>query len=437
MKTKSTVYGQFADNLTEGRLGDLCTKVHGIQTGPFGSQLHREDYVTEGTPILTIEHIGENRIIHQDLPCVSKNDNERLSKYCLAEGDIVFSRVGSVDRRSIVRQAEAGWLFSGRCLRVRPDQAMIDPVFLSYFFGLPAFREHVRAIAVGATMPSLNTKLLSDLTILYPTLPEQRTIAHILGTLDDKIELNRQTNQALEEMAHAIYKDWFVDFGPIRAKIDGREPYLPRELWDLFPDRLVDSELGEIPEGWEAGHFGHFISHRNQRIGNKDAIVLSAVASGKLVKSTDLFEKRVHSLDVSQYLTVEQWDIAYNPSRINIGSVGILKEPILGAVSPVYIVASPQPEFRRFAEFLLRSSSTKNWINLLASGSVRQSLSFSDFASIPCTIPNREVLKLFDGLWIPLSDLILSMAYESENLSMQRDTLLPKLIAGEIRAEGM
>ena len=92
---------------------------------------------------------------------------------------------------------------------------------------------------------------LENIESALPTLPEQRTIAHILGTLDDKIELNRRMNQTLEEMARVIFQDWFVDFGPVRAKLEDREPYLPPELWDLFPDRLVDSELGEIPEGWE------------------------------------------------------------------------------------------------------------------------------------------------------------------------------------------
>ena len=256
MKNKNTVYGSFSSTFTEDRLGNLCTQDAGIQTGPFGSQLHQKDYVLVGTPIITVEHLGENRIIHQDLPCVSNYDRERLSRYALRTGDIVFSRVGSVDRRSLVRQAEDGWLFSGRCLRVRPNRDKIDSGYLSYFLGLPAFQEHIRSVAVGATMPSLNTKLLSDVTILYPPLPEQRAIAHILGTLDDKIELNRRMNQTLEEMARAIYNDWFVDFGPVRAKLEGREAYLSSDLWDLFPDRLVDSDLGEIPEGWEVKALG-------------------------------------------------------------------------------------------------------------------------------------------------------------------------------------
>src|SRR5690606_12964407 len=144
------------------RLANLCDPIAGIQTGPFGSQLHQKDYVEVGTPIITVEHLGENRILHENTPKVSNKDRNRLSRYLLKKGDIVFSRVGSVDRRALVREEEDGWLFSGRCLRVRPDPAKIDSQYLSYFFGLPAFKEYIRSIAVGATMPSLNTALLSD-----------------------------------------------------------------------------------------------------------------------------------------------------------------------------------------------------------------------------------------------------------------------------------
>ena len=251
-----TAYGRMSTDFSEHVLGDLCESRNGVQTGPFGSQLHKKDYVEVGTPIITVEHLGDNRIIHRNLPRVSDNDKERLNKYVLREGDIVFSRVGSVDRRSLVRSEEDGWLFSGRCLRVRPDPNRIDSVYLSYFLGHPAFKEHIRSIAVGATMPSINTKILKDVMVYIPSLSEQRRIAHILGTLDDKIELNRRMNETLEEMARAIFKDWFVDFGPVRAKMEGWDAYLPEEIWRLFPDRLVESELGEVPEGWGVRQLG-------------------------------------------------------------------------------------------------------------------------------------------------------------------------------------
>ena len=115
-------------------------------------------------------------------------------------------------------------------------------------------------------MPSLNTRLLSSIVVPHPPLPEQRAIAHVLGTLDDKIELNRRMNETLEAMARALFKSWFVDFDPVRAKMEGRDTGLPQDIADLFPDRLVDSEMGEIPEGWEVEFLGDLAKTRRRGI---------------------------------------------------------------------------------------------------------------------------------------------------------------------------
>ena len=147
-----------------------------IQTGPFGSQLHKEDYVEIGTPIVTVEHLGNRTFTEQNLPKVSDNDKERLKKYILSTGDIVFSRVGSVDRCSYVDKRHNGWMFSGRCLRVRPTQD-IDSLYLYYYFCLESTRQFVRNIAVGATMPSINTKLLGEVPINVPDMLAQKKIS--------------------------------------------------------------------------------------------------------------------------------------------------------------------------------------------------------------------------------------------------------------------
>lgn len=167
-----------------------------IQTGPFGSQLHKEDYVEDGTPIVTVEHLGSRIFTEQNLPKVSDYDKQRLSKYVLRAGDIVFSRVGSVDRCSFVDQAHDGWMFSGRCLRVRPYEK-IEPLYLYYFFCLEETKQFVRNIAVGATMPSINTKLLGEVEVSYPNMATQRKVAGTLSAIDSKIELNQQINDNL------------------------------------------------------------------------------------------------------------------------------------------------------------------------------------------------------------------------------------------------
>ena len=180
-----------------------------IQTGPFGSQLHKEDYVKKGTPIVTVEHLGNKNFTKQNLPCVSDKDKIRLNKYILKTGDIVFSRVGSVDRCSYVSKSYDGWMFSGRCLRVRPGK-MLNAEYLYYFFLLDSTKQFVRNIATGATMPSINTKFMGEVPVVVPPLTVQEKIVDVLRNLDDKIQLNTEINKNLEAQAQAYFLDRFI-----------------------------------------------------------------------------------------------------------------------------------------------------------------------------------------------------------------------------------
>jgi type I restriction enzyme S subunit len=159
-----------------------------VKTGPFGSSLHEHDYVQDGTPIITVEHLGEFRVTRQNLPLISDEDCRRLNTYTLEAGDIVFSRVGSVDRNALIREDEAGWLFSGRLLRVRADKKRVVPAFLSHQFHTESFKNSVLAVAVGQTMASLNTKILKNLRVLVPSIAEQVAIATIVSDLNTEIE---------------------------------------------------------------------------------------------------------------------------------------------------------------------------------------------------------------------------------------------------------
>jgi type I restriction enzyme, S subunit len=180
------------------RLGQVAE----VKTGPFGSSLHESDYVEVGTPIITVEHLGEFGVEHANLPLVSKADRRRLSAYSLVEGDIVFSRVGSVDRNALVRSSESGWLFSGRLLRVRPEKQRVYAPFLSYQFHSETFKASVRSVAVGQTMASLNTQILNGLVVTLPSLPEQTAIAAVLSDMDAELaalEARREKTRALKQ----------------------------------------------------------------------------------------------------------------------------------------------------------------------------------------------------------------------------------------------
>ncbi len=181
-----------------------------VKTGPFGSQLKNEQYITGGTPVVTVEHINNFRIENFAYPSVTAHDKKRLSRYLLNEGDIIFTRVGSVDLSAYVQPHQHGWMFSSRMLRVRPDQR-VDSRFLSYFFQQKSFRDYILNISVGATMPSINTEILKGIPISYPSLPEQKAIAAVLSSLDNKIDLLHCQNLTLEAMAETLFRQWFIE----------------------------------------------------------------------------------------------------------------------------------------------------------------------------------------------------------------------------------
>ena len=418
---KDTVYGPMSADLLERNLGDLCDTKNGVQTGPFGSQLHKKDYVAVGTPIITVEHLGENRIIHEDLPQVSDEDTDRLSKYVLRQGDIVFSRVGSVDRRSLVRKSEDGWLFSGRCLRVRPNPNWIDAVYLSYFLGFPTFKEHIRSIAVGATMPSINTKILKDVAVYFPPLPEQRRIAHILGTLDDKIELNRRMNETLEEMARAIFKDWFVDFGPVRAKIEGRDAYLPEEIWRLFPDRLVESELGEVPEGWGVKalgdvielRYGKSLTAKNRRVGDVPVYGSNGQVgwhNEELVKGPGIVVGR----------------------KGNPGVVKWVHSDFFPIDTTFYAASKLEPPSMHFLFFALEEQDLPSVAADSAVPGLNRNLAYMNEQALPTGALLGKFTQIVSTMFANRREL----EAETMELTDLRDEMLPKLVAGDIDLTG-
>src|SRR5260221_10707196 len=158
------LFNQLPKEWEQTTLGEACTRNGGdIQTGPFGSQLHASDYVPIGIPSIMPQNIGDNRISTDGIAYITRKDAERLNRYRVRKGDIVYSRRGDVERRAIIRENEEGWLCGTGCLRIRFDNNNIDPLFISYYLGHPSVRQWIVRHAVGATMPNLNTGILSAL----------------------------------------------------------------------------------------------------------------------------------------------------------------------------------------------------------------------------------------------------------------------------------
>lgn len=416
--------GHIPDGWTYTTLGKACADGGGdIQTGPFGSQLHAADYVPVGVPSIMPQNIGDNRISEYGIARITPEDATRLSRYLVREGDIVYSRRGDVEKRALIRANEDGWLCGTGCLRVRLGDNGANPSYAAYYLGHPSVREWIVRHAHGATMPNLNTSILSSCPFVIPPPAEQRAIAHILGTLDDKIELNRRRNQTLEAMARALFKDWFVDFGPVRAKMEGRHPYLPADLWQLFPDRLDDEGK---PEGWSErplGDFVHIYDSRRVPLSGKQRRERQGPypyhgAAGLMDSVDDFLFDGVHVLlgedgsvvkpngrPYTQYVWGKFW--VNNHAHVLRGR-GISNETLLLFLDQCDV-----------APFV--------------TGAVQPKLSQGNLKAIPFINAGDALLRRFGEIVDPLFAQIRCVTEESRTLAQLRDTLLPKLISGELR----
>jgi type I restriction enzyme S subunit len=442
-KYVDTVYGRLPADLNCAKLVDLCA-ASGVQTGPFGSQLHQEDYVVNGTPIITVEHLGDNRIVHENLPRVSDEDKARLCRYHLKTGDIVFSRVGSVDRRALVQAAEDGWLFSGRCLRVRPNPEVLNAGWLSYYFGLPAFKNYIRGIAVGATMPSINTKILSDVPIYFPDIVIQRKAAKFLSLLDSRITLLREINLTLEAIAQAIFKSWFVDFDPVRAKAEGRQPDgLDEATTALFPDSFEHCELGEIPNGWSIKKMEDISTVGiGKTPPRKEAHWFSKESKNiRWVSIRDMGDFGVYALQTSEFLTkeaVEKFNVRIVPDntvimsfKMTIGRVALTNGEMATNEAIAHFKLVDTPEIT--SEFIYLHLKQFNYSGLSSTSSIADAVNSKTVRDIPILKPSARVLFAFQDAITPIFDMLKKNELQAQILSSLRDTMLPRLISGQLR----
>ena len=306
------------------------------------------------------------------------------------------------------------------------------------------YRHEVLATATGTTVKHTSPIRIKQFRFLCAPPSEQRDIAHILGTLDGKIELNRRMNETLEAMARALFKDWFVDFGPVRAKAEGRDPGLPQSLANLFPARLVDSSLGEIPEGWEASEIGkevdavggatpntkeraYWEEGRHNWATPKDlSPLLSPVLLETDRKITDSGVKKISSglLPVGTVLLSSRAPIGYLaiaevPTAVNQGFIAMVCKKRL---PNIYV--------------LFWCYETLDYMKGISGGSTFAEISKKAFRPIPVAVPSEAVLGAFESIVRPLYERIVENTKESASLAALRDALLPKLISGEIRVRG-
>ena len=268
----------------------------------------------------------------------------------------------------------------------------------------------------GSAQPKLNQANLSAISIILPSLNLQEQIADFISMFDNKIELNRRINDNLEQQAQALFKSWFVDFKPFKK------------------GKFIDSELGLIPEGWQVEELGNITNSITEKVGKRtDIKVLSPVYTGELLLSEEYFTKQVYSKNLAKYIMVAPNDFAYNPARINIGSIGMNTFDFSGCVSPVYIVFRCEKEYHHFFNIFKATKNFKEEVNTRAIGGVRQTLSYKDFSLIKIVYPPKEVVEQFNKIYSHIMTLIKKNVLENKRLHQTRDTLLPKLMSGELK----
>ena len=373
-----------------------------IQTGPFGSQLHKEDYVDDGTPIVTVEHLGNRVFTEQNLPRVSNEDKQRLSKYILKEGDIVFSRVGSVDRCSFVDSQHTGWLFSGRCLRVRPFEE-ISPLFLYYFFCLESTKKFIRNIAVGATMPSINTKLMGEIEVSYPDKQVQEKIANLLGAIDDKIELNNAINDNLEQQAKAIFRQELL-------------------------------QNGELPPNWTTGSLLDIADYLNGLAMQKFRPVdgergLPVLKIKELRQGFCDYSSELCSPNIKPEFIVHDGDVIFSWSGSLL--VDLWCGGTCGLNQHLFKVTSVK--YPKWFYYTWTAHHLARFVAIAADKATTMGhIKREDLAKAEVIIPDVASMERIGGVLQPIYDLVINQRIENRKLSMLRDSLLPELMSGEL-----
>lgn len=456
MGSVDSIYGSLPTHWSSTTIGELVESGSAeLQTGPFGTMLHASAYRAEGTPVIAVQHIGQNRVLHHDLPRIDTGDAYRLARYRLEIGDILFGRKGAVDRRALIGPDEVGWIQGSDCIRLRLN-SVLDPTFVSYVLGTPAFRTWIVQHAHGATMPSLNQEILGLAPLPVPPMAEQRAIAQTLRVLDDKIELNRRMNHQLEAMARTVFHAWFVEFVPVLSKLRGEKPWgMTAATAALFPSRMVNTDQGEIPEGWSFAALGDVVDVLET--GKRPAGGVSEYKEGvPSIGAESIVGLGVFDYSKTKFVPRPYYD-AMQRGRIQSRDILLYKdggrpgefEPhvtMFGDGFPFDEACINEHVFRIRARFPLTQQFLYHWLSsercleemrMKGTGVAIPGLNSTAARSLSVLVPTASVIEAFTKQIEPMLALLLTNCRQSRTLARMRDTLMPKLLSGEVQVPAM
>jgi type I restriction enzyme S subunit len=391
--------------------------------------------VSDGIPIVRVSDIREGRISTANPLKVSPAVEANYARTRLRGGELLLTLVGTVGETAIVPKELQGWN-TARAVGVIPVNDEVGAYWAQLVLNMPEVRERIGGRLNTTVQATLNLRDVAELPIILPPRAERKRIEHILGTLQDKIELNRKMNETLEAMARALFKSWFVDFDPARAKAEGRDTGLPAPIAALFPDSFEDSELGEIPTGWSTGTLANFALlnpeswTKNTRPRTIRYVDLGNTKWGRIESVTQYSEDDAPS---RAQRVLRDGDTIVGTVRPGNGSYALVNEDGLTGSTGFAVLRPQKPEYREYIYLAATVQENIDALAHLADGGAYPAIRPEAVTSKSLVRPPDEVVAHFGrAVGVSLVKIALKER-ESQTLAALRDTLLPKLISGELR----
>lgn len=415
-----------------------------LKTGPFGTQLHANEYVSDGIPVINVRNIGYGEILSDDIDMVSEETLSRLSEHRLCENDIVFGRKGSIDRHAFIDKRYNGWMQGSDCIRVRIHEINVNPRYVSHYLKLDSVKKQLTNGAVGSTMPSMNTDILKDILVLLPDIEDQDNVEQILTCIETKIENNNAICADLEAMAKLLYDYWFVQFD---FPDENGKPYKSsggKMVWNEDLKR-------EIPEGWVVGRIGDMIStergisYSTPNIATGQGVPMLNLATFMPGGGDYKADGLKHFLgDYPQNKVLKPYELIMCNTQQTairfetdiIGRAMLVPDIFDGDVvfsHHVNVIRTLNEDLKYYLLYLFNSDYYHKYISGFTNGTNILGLSFNGVEDYLTEIPNEGILKMFGERILEFEMKKSQVLMENEQLASLRDFLLPMLMNGQVK----
>ncbi len=410
---------------------------YSTQIGPFGKALMADEYVDSGVPVLRGVNVNNGRFHDDDFVFIDEETADRLSKFESFPGDVLLCHKGTLGQIGLMpnNRKYSRYIMGNSMLRVRCNTEVLLPQYLYYWLSSADGQHYLFSRVSQVGVPQIQTPLatLRQAELPIPPINEQRCIAHILGTLDDKIELNRRMNETLEAIARALFKSWFVDFDPVRAKAEGRDTGLPAHIADLFPDSFEDSELGKIPSGWEVRSLDEIAKFTNglalQKYPPQGGKSLPVIKIAQL-RAGNAEGADAAGADLDPDYIVDDGDVLFSWSGslecvLWAGGEGALNQHLFKVTSD---------EFPKWLYYLWIHHHLDDFRFIAAGKATTMGhIQRHHLTDAKVVLPTKASVKIGTHVVGPMLDASWKLKVQSRTLTQLLDALLPKMISGEMR----